>query len=206
MRSHGVMGSVGALTRFGTVLRLGANAGASMVGAAALALAAINAPAEAQQPPQPTCDAAEYRQVDFWFGEWEVTVQGRPAGQSVISSREKGCLVHEQWTSAGGGTGESMNFYDRSDGKWHQVWVASNGSVLRLSGVLENGSLAYASEGKRPDGTKVLHRLVFTPNADGTVRQHWTTSTDDGKTWNDAFDGLYRKRSAGTSGGGGGER
>jgi hypothetical protein len=168
-----------------------------MIGLAALGLAVMSgtARAQAQQPPQPTCDGAEYRQFDFWLGEWDVTVRGRPAGQSVITSGEKGCLIHEQWTSAGGGTGQSMNFYDRTDGKWHQVWVASNGSVLRFSGGLENGAMAYSSQGVRPDGTKVLHRLVFTPNPDGTVRQHWTTSTDEGRTWQDAFDGLYRRRS-----------
>jgi hypothetical protein len=169
--------------------------------AALLLLASVAATPALAQRPQPTCDAAEHRQFDFWVGEWDVTVRGQPAGTSVITLEEKGCMIREQWTAARGGTGQSMNFYDRTDGKWHQVWIASNGSVLRLSGGLENGSLAYAAEAKRPDGTKVLHRLVFTPNPDGTVRQHWTSSTDDGKTWTDAFDGLYRKRVAGGSGG-----
>lgn len=136
------------------------------------------APLVAQGQAQPTCDGAEHRQFDFWIGEWDVTVRGQPAGTSVITLQEKGCMIHEQWTSAGGGTGQSMNFYDRNDGRWHQVWVASNGSVLRFSGALENGALAYATEGTRADGVRILHRLVFTPNADGTVRQHWTTSTD----------------------------
>ena len=159
------------------------------------------APAAAQNQPQPTCDGPEYRQFDFWIGEWDVTVRGQPAGTSVITSKEKGCLIHEQWTSAGGGTGQSMNFYDRTDGKWHQVWVASNGSVLRFTGALENGALAYASQGKRPDGAVILHRLVFTPNADGSVRQHRPRTPDAGTTCTEAFDGLYRTRPA-TGGGG----
>ena len=36
-------------------------------------------------------------------------------------------------------------------------------------------------------------RLKLEPNADGTVRQLWETSSDDGKTWAASFDGLYRK-------------
>ena len=36
-------------------------------------------------------------------------------------------------------------------------------------------------------------RITWTPNADGSVRQRWETSTDDGKTWTVAFDGIYRK-------------
>lgn len=170
----------------------------SLSGAALLLVAVVALvprPADAQSPaPLPTCEAAEHRQLDFWVEEWDVTVKGQPAGRSRITSEERGCLIHEQWTGAGGGTGQSLNFYDRTDGKWHQVWVSSTGAVLRFTGRLESGSLVYAASGKRPDGTPVLHRLVFTPNADGTVRQHWTSSTDGGATWQDAFDGLYRRR------------
>ena len=36
-------------------------------------------------------------------------------------------------------------------------------------------------------------RIAWTPNADGTVRQLWESSKDDGKTWTVSFDGLYRK-------------
>jgi hypothetical protein len=46
--------------------------------------------------------------------------------------------------------------------------------------------------GDRPqaDGTVATDRITFTPNDDGSVRQHWETSTD-GKTWTTAFDGHY---------------
>ncbi len=38
--------------------------------------------------------------------------------------------------------------------------------------------------------------ITWTPNADGSVRQHWETS-EDGKTWKTAFDGLYTPRKEG---------
>ena len=34
---------------------------------------------------------------------------------------------------------------------------------------------------------------TWTPNPDGTVRQHWEISSDAGKSWTTAFDGLYRR-------------
>lgn len=38
-------------------------------------------------------------------------------------------------------------------------------------------------------GRPRTERITWTPNADGTVRQHWEQSTDGGKTWTTAFDG-----------------
>ncbi|MGH7561965.1 MAG: hypothetical protein ACRENB_13225 [Gemmatimonadales bacterium] len=150
------------------------------------------APAPAPPPPLPSCDSAAFRAFDFWIGEWGVTVSGRPAGRNVITLEEKGCLIHEHWTGARGGTGQSFNFYDRQDGKWHQVWVSSTGAVLRLSGGREGDEMRLAGETTTAVGI-TRHRLTFTKNADGTVRQFWESSSDGGKTWAVAFDGLYRK-------------
>jgi hypothetical protein len=36
------------------------------------------------------------------------------------------------------------------------------------------------------------NRITWTPHPDGSVRQLWEQSTDEGKTWQVAFDGLYR--------------
>jgi len=40
----------------------------------------------------------------------------------------------------------------------------------------------------------VRNRISWHDNSDGTVRQHWETSADAGKSWQTAFDGLYRKK------------
>ena len=41
----------------------------------------------------------------------------------------------------------------------------------------------------------VRHRISWTPNPDGSVRQHWETSTD-GAAWTTAFDGRYLRAEA----------
>jgi hypothetical protein len=38
-----------------------------------------------------------------------------------------------------------------------------------------------------------LQRITWTPHADGSVAQQWDQSTDAGKTWVIAFEGIYRK-------------
>jgi len=143
---------------------------------------------------QPRCDRPEYRQFDFWVGDWEVTSGGQAAGVNLVTLEEDGCLIHEHWKGAGGGTGQSFNFYDRADRHWHQVWVSSSGSVLDLVGEYRDGRLEYAGErpGRQGEGS-VRHRLTFYRNDDGTVRQLWQASSD-GVEWRTVFDGLYRRK------------
>ena len=141
----------------------------------------------------PRCDTPEFRQFDFWVGEWDVTSGGQPAGRNRITLEEDGCLVHEHWTGARGGTGQSLNFYDRADGRWHQVWVSNSGNILSLTGGVAGGALVL--QGERVEGGRtVRNRISFRANADGTVRQLWETSADGGATWSTSFDGLYRPR------------
>lgn len=139
------------------------------------------------------CDTPQYRQLDFWVGDWTVTSGGKPAGTNLVTQEESGCLVHEHWSGAGGGTGQSFNFYDRTDDHWHQVWVSSNGTTLFLSGRYADGKLVYVGVAPGPNGTPAQQRLTFFRNADGTVRQLWESSSD-AKQWQTVFDGLYVRK------------
>ena len=153
-------------------------------------------PLSAQSPPaaRPTCDVPEYRQFDFWVGDWVVTAGGQRAGTNLVTVEEGGCLIHEHWAGAKGGTGQSLNFYNREDGRWHQVWVSNSGEVLNLTGGYADGTLTLRGESKRTDGTNLQHRLSFHANPNRSVRQFWEVSSDGGATWTSSFDGLYRKR------------
>jgi hypothetical protein len=148
--------------------------------------------AQGQQAP-PDCQGANFRQFDFWVGDWVVLSGTDTAGTNNVTLEEDGCVIHEHWVGSKGGTGQSFNFYDRQDQKWHQVWVDNGGSVLRLAGELVGNQLMLTGETVRRNGTKVLHRLAFTKNPDGTVRQFWESSPDLGKSWGVSFDGIYRK-------------
>ena len=137
------------------------------------------------------CTAPEYRHFDFWIGEWEVEApNGQPAGTNRIARIQGDCALHEQWTSAGGGTGTSFSTYNTTKKKWQQFWVDAQGTVLEIEGGLENGAMVMRSN---PDASPV-NRITWTPNDDGSVRQHWETSADGGATWTTAFDGTYRKK------------
>jgi tetratricopeptide (TPR) repeat protein len=55
----------------------------------------------------------EYRQFDFWVGEWDVMNQrNEQVGTNSVKLLEDGCIVEENWAHTGGGTGKSFNFYN----------------------------------------------------------------------------------------------
>ncbi len=147
----------------------------------------------AQNPPPAL--PPESRQFDFWLGEWEVTnPAGRPAGTSRIESVAGGAGLLEHWTGAGGFTGKSLNAWNAAKKQWQQYWVGGDGGVLELRGGLADGRMVLTGE-HLVKGVPRIERITWAPSPDGTVRQHWEQSTDGGKTWTTAFDGLYRRKS-----------
>ena len=167
-----------------------AAAGALFWSLSAIADAAEAAPAA----PAPTCDVQEYRQFDFWIGKWSVTERGRPAGQNMIEPDLKHCALFESWSSVDGSRGRSISFYDRNTRRWHQTWIDDRGGALELDGGVVGGSMVL--EGDRPNpkaGKSVRQRITWTPQPDGSVRQHWQVMNAAQSTWETVFDGLYKR-------------
>ena len=133
---------------------------------------------------------------DFWVGDWEVTNQanGKLAGRNQVELKHGGHVLVENYTTPGAYTGMSVNAYDVAAKRWHQCWVDNGGGVLDLYGGLVAGKMVLTGETPLPGGGRQLERIIWTPKADGSVRQHWEQSADAGKTWTTAFDGLYRKK------------
>ena len=50
------------------------------------------------------CEDTEFRAFDFWLGDWDVAsaATGVHQGSSHVSKEMSGCVVWENWTSAGG--------------------------------------------------------------------------------------------------------
>ena len=165
--------------------------GMAMPGIASAQAPAVNAP--------PTCTASEHRQFDFWLGAWEVSdPKGKPLGRSRVEAILGNCVLLENWNSATGFAGKSFNLYNRDSGQWEQFWVDQSGARLHLSGGFVDGAMVLRGVQDKPNAeTKQAQheRITWTPNTDGSVRQLWETSKDDGKTWVVSFDGAYRRAS-----------
>lgn len=166
--------------------------------AALLGLDSTFASAQGSPPAGAPCASEEYRQFDFWVGDWVVkSEEGAELGTNRVESILGGCVVTENWAGNGGSTGKSFNMFFNRDGRWHQTWVDANGGRLDLEGGLKKGSMVLSGTMPGRDGKPVLHEISFTPRADGTVLQHWRASKDRGKSWQDLFRGVYHPKASG---------
>ena len=136
-------------------------------------------------------DSPQYRQFDFWVGEWIVEANGKQAGTSSVQLILDDCVLFENWTGAKGGKGKSFNTYNSTTKKWQQFWVDNSGGSILFTGEFEKGILTYHSETLQPDETMTLGRMTFSSLPQKKVHQVWEQSIDQGKTWTVAFDGIY---------------
>ena len=140
------------------------------------------------------CTAVEHRQFDFWIGRWDVFLpDGSRAGEDRIEAVAKGCALLDSWQGRSGFAGTSLNSFDPLTRQWHQHWVDSQAGRLALTGAWDGQRMVLSGESadaRRP-AVRLLDRIAWTPQADGSVRQLWERSEDGGKTWSTVFDGRY---------------
>jgi hypothetical protein len=140
------------------------------------------------------CSSAEQRQFDFWIGDWQVTDKdGKVLGGNHIFPILDGCALSENRTSARGNKGVSYNFYDKAKKQWHQTWIDASGGALYLNGGFSESKMVLQGQTPNKEGGYLLQKISWIALDDGRVKQHWQTSKDEGKTWQDAFVGYYKK-------------
>ncbi|MEM5518237.1 hypothetical protein WNY37_14855 [Henriciella sp. AS95] len=140
------------------------------------------------------CSSEPYRAFDFWLGEWTVKDPVDVlAGTNVITSEENGCLIVERWTGAEGSTGQSYNYFNPVSGMWRQVWVSPGAMIDYEGGINQRGQMVLEGEISYRNGDKFPFRGEWTPNDDGSVRQHFEQYNPDTNEWDDWFVGIYRK-------------
>jgi tetratricopeptide (TPR) repeat protein len=144
---------------------------------------------------EPCAHLPEARQFDFWVGKWDVrTPAGDQAGTNTIDLVLGGCALIENWTGARGGTGKSLNFYDKIKGRWQQTWIDNQGDAIEfVDGEYKDGVLRFRAEKKQADGTTLRRRLSFFNLGPDKVRQFSEQSTDGGKTWTTEYDLTYNR-------------
>ncbi|MEC3907544.1 hypothetical protein VOI54_10985 [Tamlana sp. 2201CG12-4] len=141
------------------------------------------------------CCTVKHGEFDFWIGKWTVTKpDGSLAGTNTIDKIQGQCILRENWVSAQGHyTGTSNNFYNSSSRQWEQIWIDNQGGNLHLKGNRKgNQMILKTAVSKNKDGNPYFHKVTWTLNNDGSVRQYWETITNDTEV-TVAFDGLYKK-------------
>jgi hypothetical protein len=158
-------------------------------------LAAANVCAAATSPRPTGCNTADYRQFDFWLGDWdafESTDATTPVARTHVDRIAAGCAVHELYQQSDGLIGDSILSFDAVRKAWQQTWVSNYGSLMVVSGRYSNGALTLQGEMHVHDGSSILQRITWKAEA-RTVHEWSIMSRDGGKTWVPAFDVVFRK-------------
>lgn len=159
------------------------------------------APAVLAAPPAPPCTSAEYRAMDFWVGDWELSF-ARPDGTrgravNRITKDEYGaCVIAEHFEQSDiGFTGASWSSYDRLKDKWVQTWVDNQGGYITLAGgPVEGQDHVFQLDTVEPRGPARKHfRMIWQNVTADSLTWRWQQRQDDG-SYTDSWVIDYKRR------------
>jgi len=165
-------------------------------------LALLPALLQAATPaPPPPCSTAEYRQLDFWVGEWdaEFDLPGGKTGRAVnrITRDEFGdCVIAEHFEQADiGYRGASHSMFDPLKKKWVQTWVDNGGAYITLvGGPVEGKDHSFELVTVEPRGPKRVHmRMIWQAVKPNSFTWRWQARQSDG-TYADSWVIRYKRR------------
>lgn len=138
------------------------------------------------------CQTGEFRQFDFWIGDWAVqNPAGQKVGDNLVTREQDGCLLVEHWKGGRGiETGTSFNYFDIRDKKWHQLYLNNSGNAgafPAMAGNLIDGKMVLISD----ENVSPVFRWTWYVISPGKVRQMAEQSNDGQKTWQTVWDSVY---------------
>ena len=140
------------------------------------------------------CCTEAHDAFDFWLGDWNVYNEaGKLVGTNKLVKLQNNCLIQENWT--GTVTGTSFNYYDTADSTWNQLWISSNGNILKLKGnAINHGVMVLKSDILEGEKGKYYNKITWTANDDGSVTQYWEVLNENDERIADVFKGIYRRK------------
>jgi tetratricopeptide (TPR) repeat protein len=148
---------------------------------------------QANRNGHPCRQSPEFRQFDYWLGEWDVEIGGARRAQSSIQLILDDCVVFENYTDSRGYAGKSFSLWDATTKKWEQRYVDTGGALHHWTGSLEDGVMVFYWT-YTANGVKTTQRMKYLKEGADRVRQVIDSSTDDGKSWMPGYNGLYIRR------------
>jgi len=153
-----------------------------------------------QSAAPPACSLSQQKQFDFWLGDWDLTSPSDKPGEVVHSANSikrilGGCIIQENFQTGDTSLiGTSVSVFEPVVGKWKQTWVDNQGSYLDFTGELKDGQMILSREATRPDGTKIMQRMVWKNITANELDWSWERSKDSGKTWEVVWPIHYKRK------------
>jgi len=162
----------------------------------------VFSPARRHQAAKTTADArypcrAEHT-FDFWVGTFDAMPWNQPGasatGQLHNTREYEGCVIVERWTGINGSAGMSMSFYDTNRHAWRMVWNSDSNQSNDFEGSYRDGAMRFDGWVLDSNGKRLLASNVLQNVSPDVIRHIYSTSADNGKTWDVKSDGRFVRR------------
>ena len=149
-----------------------------------------------QNSKQAPCSSKEYKQFDFWLGNWEVfDVKNKLIGTNRVVKMPNACAIQENWASTPGPSlGTSYNYYNAQDKSWNQLWIDNTEGSLELKGKKINNKMILKSALVTGKKGAFYNQITWTDHLDGTVQQLWELKDKNNNVVKEVFRGTYKKK------------
>lgn len=145
------------------------------------------------------CTTPEFRQLDFWLGEWTVRWDAAPGiaagnGRNRVTRALEGCVLQEDFeggSTTGGLVGRSVSTYHAPLQRWRQTWVDNQGGYFALIGGPDGDRFVLTAN--RPTDGRPVQRMVFESITPRSLTWRWQASADAGQSWADRWVIRYER-------------
>ncbi len=159
------------------------------------ALMALVLPVAAHAGDAMPCSSGEYRQFDYWLGNWSVSNGGANTGTSKVELSLDQCLIVESWAGARNHVGKKIFAYSPEDHRWYGMFADNEGRVHVFSeGKVMAGSAEFQGPSRGPNGETVLNRMKIVRTGADRVEETWEKSSDSGVSWKEVYRGEYSRK------------
>ena len=152
----------------------------------------------------------EYRQFDFWIGEWDILNRNRPDDESRwydtggatdrVYPVAAGCGIVEHWRGHAYGeflVGFSLRAFNPTSGQWDLVLLWPSDGQPRfgeLRGWFRHGRGEFYSMGVAAEGDTTFTRFTFSDITPETVMWQDGNSVDGGRSWSATWIKEFTRR------------
>lgn len=172
--------------------------------ALAVLLATASIDARAQEQTAAPCSGPEYRQLDFWVGDWDAEWDNADgsigAGRNRISRDEFGdCVIYERFStdqfSPNGYRGMSVSMFHAPVGQWRQTWVDDQGGYFALvGGPVEGEPYSFEVVNTRITETAPHLRMIWQDVEENSFVWRWQIRRSEDEEWTDQWYIRYTRR------------
>jgi len=159
----------------------------------------VQAQTQSPSPPAP-CSTPEYRQLDFWVGDWDLSFdagngQVGKASNRITRDEYGSCVVTEHFTQPNGFKAISVSIFDQQKQAWRQTWVDNAGGVFVLEGgpVVDQAHRFELRTVEARGSPKLIRRMIWEDVRADTLVWRWQALQPDG-SWKDQWVLNYKRR------------